>query len=127
MVENSQKNGFRIRESPGWKNYNFTIHDAIKILSKLSVSESESTVFSGVWNVWGLLLFVLAATATPERSFSAPKRVKTYLRTNRAYEREKMYITSRPGRMKICTLFFSFVCQNNNLFLNLSMVVIFYI
>ena len=66
---------------------NFTNHDAIKILSKLSVSENESIVFSGVWKVLGLLLFLLAANATSERSFSGLKRVKNYLRTTRAYER----------------------------------------
>jgi len=49
---------------------NFTIHDAIKILSKLSVSKSESIVFSGVWKVLGLFLFLPAANATSERSFS---------------------------------------------------------
>ena len=42
---------------------NFIIHDAIKILSKLSVFQSESIVLSGVWKVWGLLLFLPAANA----------------------------------------------------------------
>jgi len=66
---------------------NFTIHDAIKILSKLSVSESESIVFSGIWKLLGLLFFLSAANATSE--LRAPKRLKTYLRTTRAYERGK--------------------------------------
>jgi len=32
-------------------------------------------------------LFLPAANAPSERSFSAPQRVETYLRTTRAYER----------------------------------------
>jgi len=75
----------------------FTIHDAIKIFSKLSVSESESIVLSGVWKVLGLLLFLPAANATS-------KRVKTYLRAIRTYERVSDIYHISPGRMKIRTL-----------------------
>jgi len=104
---------------------NFTIQDAINFLSKLSVSESESIVFSGVWKVLGLILSLTAANATLNRSSSAPKRVKTYLRTTRAYERGKMYITTGPGRMKIHTQKFFFASITINLFLNLSVVAVF--
>jgi len=42
------------------------IQDAVIFLSKLSGSESESIVFSGVWTVLGLLLFLPAANAVSE-------------------------------------------------------------
>jgi len=56
---------------------NFTIQDDIKILSKLSVSESDSIVFSGVWKVLGLLLFYLRQMPHQRGLFSAPKCLKT--------------------------------------------------
>jgi len=43
---------------------NFSIHNGIKILSKLSVS--ESIAFSGVWKILGLLLVLADATDTSE-------------------------------------------------------------
>ena len=39
---------------------NFSVHDAIKILSKLSVSETESIAFSGVWKVLDQILVLFA-------------------------------------------------------------------
>jgi len=47
---------------------NFSVHNAIKILSKLSVS--ERIAFSGVWKVLGLLLVLADTTGTSEDFFS---------------------------------------------------------
>jgi len=47
---------------------NFSIHNAIKILSKLSVS--ERIAFSGVWKVSGLLLVLADTTVTSKDFFS---------------------------------------------------------
>ncbi len=64
---------------------NFSVHDAVHVLSELSVA--ERTAFSGVWSVVKLLLVLPATNATSERSFSAMRRVKTYLRTTMTQER----------------------------------------
>lgn len=61
------------------KSSNFSLCDAVCILSKLSAAERAA--FSGVWRVLKLLLVLPATNATSERSFSALRRVKTYLRT----------------------------------------------
>jgi len=65
---------------------NFFIHNAIKILSKLSIS--ESIAFFCVWKVLGLLL-VLADTIDTSEVFFNTKggTVKAYLRTIKACER----------------------------------------
>ena len=55
----------------------FSIHDAVKVLSELSVAERSA--FSGVWKLLKLLLVLPATNASSERSFSALRRVKTYL------------------------------------------------
>ena len=54
---------------------NFSVHDAVSILSKLSAA--ERTAFSGVWSALKLLLMLPATNATSEQSFSALSRVKT--------------------------------------------------
>ena len=58
---------------------NFSVHDAVGILSKLSAA--ERTAFSGVWIALKLLLVLPATNATSEWSFSALRRVKTYMRS----------------------------------------------
>ena len=63
---------------------NFSVHDAMRNLSTLS--PSERTAFSGVWILLKLLLVLPATNATSERSFSAMRRVKTYLRTTMTQE-----------------------------------------
>ena len=57
----------------------FSVHDAVHVLSELSAA--ERTAFSGVWTVMKLLLLLPATNATSERSFSALRRVKMYLRS----------------------------------------------
>jgi len=47
---------------------NLSIHNTIKILSKLSVF--ESIAFAGVWKVLGLLLVLADTTNTPEVFFN---------------------------------------------------------
>ena len=64
---------------------NFSVHDAVGILSKLSAA--ERTAFSGVWTAFKLLLVLPATNATSERSFSALRRVKTYMRSTMSQER----------------------------------------
>ena len=54
-------------------------------MSELSVSERSA--FSDVWKVLKLLLVLPATNATSERSFSALRRLKTYLRTTMTQER----------------------------------------
>ena len=64
---------------------NFSVHDAVRVLSELSVSGRSA--FSGVWKVLKLLLVLPATNATSERSFSALRHLKTYLRTTMTQER----------------------------------------
>ena len=64
---------------------NFLVHDAVGILSKLSAA--ERTAFSGVWSALKLLLVLPATNATSEWSFSALRRVKTYMRSTMTQER----------------------------------------
>ena len=61
---------------------NCSIRNAIKILLKLSVFESESIAFSGVWKVLGLILVLPDTNATSERSLSALKWVKNVFAYN---------------------------------------------
>ena len=63
---------------------NFSVHDAVRVLSELSVA--ERTAFSGFWSVMKLLLVLLATNATSEQSLSALRRVKTYLRATMTQE-----------------------------------------
>ena len=63
----------------------FSVHDVLYILSELSVA--ERTAFSGVWSILKLLLVLPATNATSERSFSALRCVKTYLRSTMTQER----------------------------------------
>ena len=55
------------------------MREIARVLGKLSVS--EKVAFSSVWKIMQLLLVMPATNATSERSFSALRRVKTYLRT----------------------------------------------
>ena len=64
---------------------NFSVHDAVQVLSKLSCA--ERTAFSGVCSVMKLLLVLPATNATSERSFTALRRVKSYLRITMTQER----------------------------------------
>ena len=61
------------------------MHDAVNVPSMFSAAERST--FSGVWKVLKLLLVLPATNATSERSFSALRRVKTYLRTTMTQER----------------------------------------
>ena len=63
----------------------FSVHDAVHVLSELSAA--ERTAFSGVWTVMKLLLPLPATNATSEWSFSALRRIKTYLRSTMSQER----------------------------------------
>jgi len=51
----------------------FSIHDAMKILSKLSVSETESIAFSGVWKVLDQFLVLSAMNASFREVFFSTK------------------------------------------------------
>ena len=53
-----------------------TIHDVVRILGGLS--SAERVAFSSVWTIMKLLLVMPASS---ERSFSALRRIKTYLHT----------------------------------------------
>ena len=70
---------------------NFSMHDV-----------AERSAFSGVWKVLKLLLVLPATNATSERSFSALRRLKTYLRDNNesgAIEQFNGFTyPQRPGR-----------------------------
>ena len=100
---------------------NFSVHGAVCVLSELSVP--QRTAFSGVWTILKLLLVLLATNATSEKSFSALRRVKTYLRTTMkqkwlnslmvlhvhkehrdALELEKVaheFVSGREGRLRV--------------------------
>lgn len=64
---------------------NFSVGNAVHALSELSVA--QRTAFSGVWTILKLLLVLPATNATSERSFSALRRVKTFLRTTMSQKR----------------------------------------
>ena len=62
-----------------------TIHDVVRILG--SLSSAERVAFSSVWTAMKLLLVMPATNASSERSFSALRRIKTYLRTTMTQQR----------------------------------------
>ena len=62
-----------------------SIHDIIKILRELS--SSEKIAFSSVWTAMKLLLVMPATNATSECSFSALRRIKSYLRSTMSQQR----------------------------------------
>ena len=62
-----------------------TIHDVVRILGGLS--SAERVAFSSVWTVMKLLLVMPATNASSECSFSALRRIKTYLRTTMTQQR----------------------------------------
>ena len=61
------------------------VREVAHVLGNLSVA--EKVAFSSVWKVMQLLLVMPATNATSERSFSALRRVKTYLRTTMTQQR----------------------------------------
>ena len=61
------------------KDMELTIHNLVKLLSEMS--PTQRVAHSKVWIVLKLLLVMPATNATSERSFSALRRIKTYLRT----------------------------------------------
>ena len=67
-----------IAESNGLKINSFTIHDFIQFLQKLD--NSQKCILSEVVKLAKILLAMPATNAVSERSFSALKRIKTYLR-----------------------------------------------
>ena len=93
------------------------MHDAVKVLSELSVAERSA--FSGVWKVLKLLLVLPATKATLERSFSALRRLRTTISQERLnnlmvlhihkdrvdkLELEKVaeeFVTCREGRRRV--------------------------
>ena len=62
-----------------------TIHDVVRILGGLS--SAERVAFASVWTAMKLLLVMPATNASSERSFSALRRIKTYLRTTMTQQR----------------------------------------
>ena len=69
---------------------NFSVHDAIKILSKLSVSETESIAFSGVWKVLDQILVLSAMNVSFREVFfctKADENLLTYKHDPRTIER----------------------------------------
>ena len=62
-----------------------SVREITHVLGKLTVA--EKVAFSGVCKVMQLLLVMPATNATSERSFSALRRVKTYLRTTMTQQR----------------------------------------
>ena len=55
------------------------VHDVIKIVQKMSAA--ERTMFGELIKLVSLILAIPATNAVSERSFSAMRRVKTYLRS----------------------------------------------
>ena len=73
---------------------NFSIHNAIKIYSKLSVS--ERIAFSGVWKVLGLLLVLADMTDTSEDFFSTKGDISLFAYNQGLREGIKEENRSRP-------------------------------
>ena len=89
---------------------NFSFHDAVKVLSGLSVTEGPA--FSGVLNVVKLLLVLPATNATSVRSFSALRRVKTYLRSTMSQERLNNLLVLHVHKEKVDSLALEKVAQD---------------
>ena len=81
----------------------------MKVLSGLSVAERAA--FSGVLNVVKLLLVLPATNATSERSFSALRRVKTYLRSTKSQERLNNLLVIHVHKEKVDSLALEKVAQ----------------
>ena len=64
---------------------NLTLKDIVKGIR--GISEIQKSSLSQVWVLFKLLLVMPATNASPERSFSALRRVKTYLRSTMSQER----------------------------------------
>ena len=64
---------------------NLTLKDIVKGIR--GISEVQKSSLSQVWVLFKLLLVMPATNASPERSFSALRRVKTYLRSTMSQER----------------------------------------
>ena len=92
-----------------------TIPAITEVLSKLSVAEQSA--FSQVWTVMKLLLVMPATNATSERSFSALRRVKSYLRSTMAQSRLNNLMIMHVHKERTDALSLSSVAQefvNNN-------------
>ena len=61
------------------------VGEVVRVLGNLSAA--EKVAFFGVLAVMKLLLVMPATNATSERSFSALRRIKTYLRTTMTQQR----------------------------------------
>ena len=83
--------------------------DITQRLSELSIP--ERVAFSSVWVAMKLLLVMPATNATSERSFSALRRVKTYLRSTMSQERLNNLIVLHVHKEKTDNLDLKQVCQ----------------
>ena len=79
-----------------------TIHDIIEILSGLS--PPERVALSSVWTAMKLLLVMPATNATSERSFSALRRIKTYLRSTMSQQRLNSLMVLHANKEKTDSL-----------------------
>lgn len=70
---------------------NMNIHDVIKIVENMS--EAEKSFFSQVVKLTQLLMVIPATNAISERSFSAMRHIKTYLRSTMMQERLNAVMT----------------------------------
>ena len=62
-----------------------TMHEMVKVLSDMP--QAQKIALSQVFIIFKLLVIIPATNATSERSFSALRRVKTYLRSTMGQER----------------------------------------
>ena len=83
--------------------------DITQRLSELSIP--ERVAFSSVWIAMKLLLVMPATNATSERSFSALRRVKTYLRSTMSQQRLNNLMVLHIHKEKTENLDLKQVCQ----------------
>ena len=75
-----------------------SIQGIVCILARLS--SSERLAFSSVWTLMKLLLVMPATNATSERSFSALRRIKTYLCSTVSQQRLNSFMLLHVNRDK---------------------------
>ena len=85
------------------------LNDITQRLSQLCAP--ERVAFSNIWIAMKLLLILPATNATSERSFSALRRVKTYLRSTMSQERLNNLMVLHVHKEKTDKLDLKLVCQ----------------
>ena len=80
-----------VTEGDQCKDSDLTIHNIVRVLANLSIG--QQVALSQIFILMKLLLVMPATNATSERSFSALRRIKSYLRATMSQERLNSLLT----------------------------------